>query len=106
MTNATKGGADRAPRDLRVPSSRRAAALSIAVALALGLSACAAAVKPNPPPRGAPIPAAGSYRIQVGDQLTVQFYRAPELNEEVAVRPDGMISLQYVKDVPAAGLSP
>jgi polysaccharide biosynthesis/export protein PslD len=104
MTNAKK--TDRVPRDLCVPSSRRAAALSIAVALALGLSGCAAAVKPNPPPHEAPIPASSSYRIQVGDLLAVQFYRAPELNQDVAVRPDGMISLQYVRDVPAAGLSP
>src|SRR5262245_2484261 len=100
MTNASKSGPGRAPRDLCVPS-RRAAALPIAVALALGLSACAAAVKPNPPPHEAPIPANSSYRIQVGDMLGVQFYRAPELNQDVAVRPDGMISLQYVRDVPA-----
>ena len=103
MTNQAESGPERARRN---SGARARAAMPLAVAAALALSGCAAAVKPNPPPREAPIPAAASYRIQVGDVLAVQFYRAQELDQDVAVRPDWMISLQYVRDVPAAGLSP
>ena len=46
------------------------------------------------------------YVLQSGDSLAVKFYYNPELNEEVVIRPDGMISLQLVGDVQAAGLSP
>jgi len=53
-------------------------------------------------PRGLP----GPYRLHVGDQLNIRFYRNPELDQEVTVRPDGMISLPYVDDVKAAGLTP
>src|SRR5215208_2827368 len=44
------------------------------------------------------------YILQVGDVIDVKFYRAAELNETVTVRPDGKISLQYVRDVQGAGL--
>jgi len=53
-------------------------------------------------PRGLP----GEYRLHVGDQLSVRFYRNAELDQQVVVRPDGMISLPYVDDVKAAGLTP
>lgn len=53
-----------------------------------------------------PRPPVQPYVLQVGDELAVKFYNNPELNEEVAVRPDGMISLQLVNDVRAAGLTP
>ncbi len=46
------------------------------------------------------------YRIQLGDRLSVRFFYAPELNDEVVVRPDGRISLVPVDDVDAAGLTP
>jgi protein involved in polysaccharide export with SLBB domain len=46
------------------------------------------------------------YLLQVGDQIAVKFYHNPELNEEETIRPDGMISLQLIGDVQAAGLSP
>jgi protein involved in polysaccharide export with SLBB domain len=46
------------------------------------------------------------YRLQVGDKLNVRFYRNPELDQEVVIRPDGKISLPYVDDVQAAGRSP
>jgi polysaccharide export outer membrane protein len=38
--------------------------------------------------------------------VSVKFFKSPEFNEDVVVRPDGMISLQLVGDVAAAGLSP
>ncbi len=46
------------------------------------------------------------YRLQIGDKLSVRFYRNPELDQEVVVRPDGKISLPYVDDVQAAGRTP
>ncbi len=46
------------------------------------------------------------YRLQIGDQLSIKFYRNPELNQDVAVRPDGKISLPFVDEVLCAGLTP
>ena len=46
------------------------------------------------------------YILQVGDAIDIKFYRASELNESVTIRPDGKISLQYVRDVHAVGLEP
>ena len=48
-------------------------------------------------------PEATPYRVQVGDELMVRFLLNPELNEEVAVRPDGKISTTVAEDVQAAG---
>lgn len=46
------------------------------------------------------------YVIQEGDVLGIKFFFNPELNEEVAVRPDGRISLQLVPQIVAAGRTP
>jgi protein involved in polysaccharide export with SLBB domain len=53
-----------------------------------------------------PTQAPAPYVLQPGDVIAVKFYRVPELNEEVTIRPDGMISLQLVNEVQAAGLTP
>lgn len=91
-------------------------ALSVAMALALGLAACGAPKSvTNPSPEVAklypslaenPRPPLKPYVLQVGDELAIKFYTNPELNEEVKIRPDGMISLQLIDDVPAAGRTP
>jgi len=52
--------------------------------------------QPSPPP----------YRIQRGDALAIRFYRNPELNIDLVVRPDGMISLPLINDVSAADSTP
>lgn len=44
-----------------------------------------------------------AYRIQVGDVLSIRLFLAPELNEDVTVRPDGHISTTVVPDEVAAG---
>ncbi len=113
------------PRCLRRASVARATS----VFLLLALSGCGAVVSnPTPapttlaPPGGAVAeyrihvgdeldikfnhPAGLGYRIRRGDQLDVKFLYNPELNEHALVRPDGQISLQFVNDVPAAGLTP
>ena len=51
-------------------------------------------------------PLAEEYRIQAGDQLDIKFFYNRDLNEQVTVRPDGLISLQLVKPTAAAGLTP
>jgi len=47
------------------------------------------------------------YLIGVGDRLDIKFFVHKELSaERILVRSDGRITLQYVGDVPAAGLTP
>lgn len=46
------------------------------------------------------------YHIGPDDVLTVVFWREKEMSAEVAVRPDGKISLPLLNDVQAAGLTP
>lgn len=67
---------------------------------------------PPAPPGGAPNPALPSvsappdYLIGPDDVLIVVFWREKDMSGEVAVRPDGHISLPLVNDVQAAGLTP
>ena len=49
---------------------------------------------------------AKAYYIQVGDVMSIKFYNNPALNEEVVVRPDGLISIQPIGEVKAEGLTP
>ncbi|MCP3983069.1 MAG: hypothetical protein GY723_01695 [bacterium] len=69
--------------------------------LALGLSACTSPAAP-PPNAGAGRP----YRIGPPDQLVITILPAPEIERAVTVRPDGMISIDLVGDIPAAGRTP
>ena len=85
------------------PSRARRLIAPLAAVAALG---CGGHV-PVAPAAAAPAPRpVQEYRIQAGDQLDVKFFYNPELNDLVTVRPDGMITLQLVHDVAAAGLSP
>lgn len=96
----------RAGRPAHTSRGKQTAALASLLLLAAIASACSApAARPGIPMPPPPVPAA-NYAIQVGDTLAVKFYKNPAMNEEVAVRPDGMISLEVIHDVPAAGLSP
>jgi len=84
--------------------------LSIACMLVLmGLAACSypkAPYEPALPTLASPPAPPAPYVMLAGDSLSVKFYKNPELNEDVVVRSDGMISLQLVGDVPAAGRTP
>lgn len=55
-----------------------------------------------------PLPAFANpvYRLQPHDLIAIKFWGSPELNEEQRIRPDGRISLPFVDEVQAAGLSP
>lgn len=81
------------------------------VAMATGCTSSMYQVKAEPAPieirvSAQPHTLPGPYRLQVDDLVTVRFYRNPELDQDARVRPDGMISLPYVDDVRAAGLTP
>lgn len=80
--------------------------------LALLLAACSpvtAKLPPAPPVPGEQ-PGVGiklpPYRVQVGDVLDIRLFLNPELNEQVTVRPDGMISTALAQDVSAFGRTP
>lgn len=88
----------------RFPAASRSAFL-----LAGGLLAACTTTGNMPP---LPRPQAGvaavpiripAYRVQIGDVLALRFLLNPELNEEVQVRPDGMISTTVAGDTQAAG---
>ena len=93
---------------------KRTSSLVLISVLVLGAGACG----PKPPVRPVtgdalyptlgenPTPPLEPYVLQVGDELSIKFYTNPELNEEVKVRPDGMVSLQLIDDVQAAGRTP
>ena len=51
-------------------------------------------------------PVSASYLIGPDDVLGVTVWKEPSLSGNVPVRPDGMISISLVGDVPAAGLTP
>lgn len=53
-----------------------------------------------------PTPEPAAYTLQAGDQLAIKFYNNPELDDEQPVRPDGKISLPFVGQVDAGGLTP
>jgi polysaccharide export outer membrane protein len=51
-------------------------------------------------------PAEKDYVIQVGDQLSVRVWGQDSMSARTRVRPDGRISLPFLDDVEAAGLTP
>ena len=64
--------------------------------------------KPNLPPEDAAHSAIAveTYKIDVGDNLTINVWKNPELSISEPVRPDGKISVPLVGDVLAAGREP
>lgn len=46
------------------------------------------------------------YRLQIGDALQIKMLLNPELDENVTVQPDGMISTAVVQNMPAYGKTP
>jgi len=81
------------------------------ILVAISVSACGpTVVKPastksiitSPIPESA---APRAYHIGVGDEVELKFFYTPELNDRMAVRPDGKISVMFAQDVQAAGLT-
>src|SRR5512146_3149049 len=87
--------------------------LPFSLVLLAGVAACSMGpyVKENVTPsaqldtqaRTAPAP---EYQIQVGDEIEIKFLYNPEMNERLPVRPDGRISLQFVKEILVVGQTP
>lgn len=76
------------------------------LAAVVSVVGCAHRTPENRPPVAKPISPDAPYRIKIGDTLDIRFYKTPELNVEVPVRSDGMISLELLGDVHAAGMAP
>ena len=66
-------------------------------------AAAPAAVAPAAP---VAVPTPPDYLIGPDDLLAIVFWRDKDMSSEVAVRPDGKISLPLLNDVQAAGLTP
>lgn len=49
---------------------------------------------------------AGTYKLDTLDKIEIKFILDPSLNEEVVIRPDGMITIQAIGEIKAAGLTP
>jgi polysaccharide export outer membrane protein len=71
--------------------------------IALALSGCAAPREAAPRVVDAP-----TLRYTIGplDTLNIVVWRNPELSTTVTVRPDGLISMPLIEDIPAAGRNP
>lgn len=85
------------------PQDRRAPAAGWALLAALALVAGAGAgcsTTPKPPPR---LQAYETYRVGAPDTLSVSILPDPRIERDVIVRPDGMITVDLVGDVPAGG---
>ena len=96
-----------------ITSSLRRGATPLLLALCLATPALAqtsntakpAATAASAAPAAAVTPPA-DYVIGPDDVLTIVFWREKELSSDVAVRPDGKISLPLLNDVQAAGSTP
>jgi polysaccharide biosynthesis/export protein len=95
-----------AARERLLGTSALRGACAIGTLAALAACTTTSNMPPAPPVPG---PTAGyvsdmpAYRLQVGDVLDIRLMLNPELNEEVAVRPDGHISTTVVPDEIATG---
>jgi polysaccharide export outer membrane protein len=70
-----------------------------ALLLAFSVTACSSTGGPPPGPQTM------AYRVGPPDQLRITILPEPLIEREVVVRPDGMISVDLIGDVPAAGRS-
>ena len=89
-------GVARSARSRRLRAGGTALA-ALALAAVLGC-----ATTPTPPPERA---ATSSYIVGAPDALHVTILPDPAIERNVTVRPDGMISLDLIGDVPASGRS-
>ena len=78
----------------------------------IGLVSCAGISNtPNLPsesgsPGASPSVLIGSYKMGVGDRVSVNVWQNPELSVETPIRPDGKIAMPLIGDVMAAGKEP
>jgi polysaccharide export outer membrane protein len=70
------------------------------------LAGCASSGVSGQAPKLTEAPAVTSYHIGVDDVVQVSVWHNPDLSATVPVRPDGMISVPLIGDVPAGGRTP
>lgn len=95
-------------------SFRSAVRAAAATASLLLLSACLSTpvgeALPPAPKNVAPILETARdlepYRLQIGDVMDIKVMQNPEMNEQVTVRPDGMVSTVLAREVKAYGRTP
>lgn len=80
------------------------AAIGVLLAVTV-LMACSSSSKTVQIPESADASVLAEYRIGVGDALSVNVWRNPEMSINVPVRPDGKISMPLIGDVMAADLT-
>ena len=90
---------------------RRAFSMLVGLVAGLGLSACSsgdAKLEKLPPSKfvGVDEGPGADYIIGPLDQLNIFVWRNPELSTNVAVRPDGRITVPLIEDLPATGQTP
>ena len=101
---------------MKVLPMKNAIHLTLAAVLIAGV-ALPAAAQTGAPSSGAvgttgsrpavkPADTAPDYRMVPGDKLRVEVYKDAALSQNVQIRPDGKITLPYIGDMPAAGLTP
>jgi protein involved in polysaccharide export with SLBB domain len=81
----------------------------VAVVLGLLLASCAGRTPIRVPAVSeSPLPAVdvGTYLLREGDVVSIRFWGNQELDDEIRIRPDGMISLPFIDEVKAAGKTP
>ncbi len=83
--------------DPRLQRCAGATSLALFVVFSLG---CATPISPAPAPRAG---AFSEYRVGAPDNLLIVILPDPAITRTAQVRPDGMISLDLIGDMPAAG---
>lgn len=78
----------------------------VVVATLAALGGCAAKTAPPPAPESEGPIFTDEYRIGVGDNLSINVWRNPDLSVDVPVRPDGKISVPLAGDVMVGGKTP
>jgi polysaccharide export outer membrane protein len=101
---------------MKVLPMKNAIHLTLAAVLIAGVALPAAAQTGAPSsgavgttgsrPAAKPADTSPDYRMVPGDKLRVEVYKDAALSQNVQIRPDGKITLPYVGDMPAAGLTP
>ena len=86
-----------------VPASLRAVACLGTMLLSLAAPATVAAQSVTPPATASQADTPSPYRLAPGDTIAIKLFYNPELNEQMPIRPDGMISLPLLGEVTAAG---
>lgn len=92
-------------------SRLKAAVVALALGQALAGAACASVsqapfVWVDQWKEATPSTDEGDYVIGIGDALNVQVWEQEKMSAHVRVRTDGQVSLPFLNDVPAAGLTP